>query len=108
VAGQRPAPGLGVYGASKAALIHVTAQLALELGPEVRVNAVAPSVVKTKFATALYEGREVELAAAYPLRRLGHPDDVAAAVAFLASDDASWITGQTLTLDGGSGLTGGF
>jgi NAD(P)-dependent dehydrogenase (short-subunit alcohol dehydrogenase family) len=107
VAGLRPAVGIGVYGASKAALIHVTGQLALELAPAVRVNAVAPAVVKTRFATALYEGREAEVVAGYPLGRLGHPDDVAAAVAFLASDDASWITGQTLTLDGGSGLTGG-
>ena len=107
VAGLRPAPGIGVYGASKAALIHVTAQLALELAPRIRVNAVAPAVVKTRFAVALYEGREAEVSAGYPLGRLGVPEDVAAAVAFLASDDASWITGQTLTLDGGSGLLGG-
>lgn len=107
VAGLRPAPGIGVYGASKAALIHVTAQLALELAPRIRVNAVAPAVVKTRFAVALYEGREVEVSAGYPLGRLGVPEDVAAAVAFLASDDAAWITGQTLTLDGGSGLLGG-
>jgi NAD(P)-dependent dehydrogenase (short-subunit alcohol dehydrogenase family) len=107
IAGLRPSPGLGVYGASKAALIHVTSQLALELAPAVRVNAVAPAVVKTRFASALYEGREEAVTAGYPLGRLGHPDDVAAAVAFLASDDASWITGQTLTLDGGVGLVGG-
>jgi NAD(P)-dependent dehydrogenase (short-subunit alcohol dehydrogenase family) len=107
VAGLRPAPGIGVYGASKAALIHVTAQLALELAPRIRVNAVAPAVVKTRFAVALYEGREAEVSAGYPLGRLGDPEDVASAVAFLASDDASWITGQTLTLDGGSGLLGG-
>jgi NAD(P)-dependent dehydrogenase (short-subunit alcohol dehydrogenase family) len=106
-AGIRPAVGIGVYGASKAALIHVTAQLAVELAPSVRVNAVAPAVVKTRFATALYEGREAEVAATYPLGRLGAPEDVAAAVAFLASDDASWVTGQTLTLDGGVGLAGG-
>jgi 3-oxoacyl-[acyl-carrier protein] reductase len=107
IAGLRPSPGIGVYGASKAALIHVTAQLALELAPRIRVNAVAPGVVKTRFATALYEGREAQVIEGYPLGRLGHPDDVAAAVAFLASDDASWITGQTLTLDGGVGLRGG-
>ena len=71
------------------------------------MNAVAPAVVKTRFAVALYEGREAEVSAGYPLGRLGVPEDVAAAVAFLASDDASWITGQTLTLDGGSGLLGG-
>jgi NAD(P)-dependent dehydrogenase (short-subunit alcohol dehydrogenase family) len=107
IAGLRPSPGIGVYGASKAALIHVTSQLALELAPQIRVNAVAPAVVKTRFATALYEGREESVIEGYPLGRLGHPDDVAAAVAFLASDDASWITGQTLTLDGGVGLAGG-
>jgi NAD(P)-dependent dehydrogenase (short-subunit alcohol dehydrogenase family) len=107
IAGLRPSPGIGVYGASKAALIHVTAQLALELAPQIRVNAVAPAVVKTRFATAIYEGREQTVIENYPLGRLGHPDDVAAAVAFLASNDASWITGQTLTLDGGVGLAGG-
>ncbi|MFI7586871.1 SDR family oxidoreductase [Spongisporangium articulatum] len=107
MAGLGPAVGIGVYGASKAALLHVTAQLALELAPAIRVNAVAPAVVKTRFATALYEGREEAVTATYPLGRLGRPEDVAAAVAFLASDEAAWITGQTLTLDGGVGLAGG-
>jgi 3-oxoacyl-[acyl-carrier protein] reductase len=107
VAGLRPAPGIAFYGASKAMLISLTEDLAVELGPGVRVNAVAPAVVKTRFATALYEGREDEVAAAYPLGRLGVPEDVGAAVAFLLSDDASWVTGQTLTLDGGVTLTGG-
>lgn len=107
VAGQRPAPGIGTYGASKAALIHVTEELAVELGPEIRVNAVAPAVVKTKFAEALYEGREDEVAAPYPLKRLGVPSDIGSVVAFLLSDDAAWMTGQTLTIDGGVLLTGG-
>lgn len=107
VAGLRPAPGITLYGASKAALVSVTESLAVELAPAVRVNAVAPAVVKTKFATALYEGREDEVAAAYPLRRLGDPDDIAAAVAFLGSSDAAWITGQTLVVDGGLLLAGG-
>jgi NAD(P)-dependent dehydrogenase (short-subunit alcohol dehydrogenase family) len=106
-AGVRPAPGIGFYGASKAMLAYLTAQLAVETGPAVRVNAVAPAVVKTRFATALYEGREEEVAAAYPLRRLGVPDDVASVVAFLLSDDAAWITGQQLVVDGGLLLTGG-
>jgi NAD(P)-dependent dehydrogenase (short-subunit alcohol dehydrogenase family) len=73
----------------------------VELGPGIRVNAVAPAVVKTKFASALYEGREEQVSAAYPLKRLGVPGDVAGAVAFLLSDEASWITGQTLVIDGG-------
>ncbi|MGW0048956.1 SDR family oxidoreductase [Nocardia cyriacigeorgica] len=107
VAGIRPAPGIGFYGASKAMLTYITQELAVELGPGLRINAVAPAVVKTKFATALYEGREQELAETYPLKRLGVPEDIAGAVAFLLSDDAAWVTGQLLVLDGGVMLTGG-
>ncbi|MGW4681208.1 SDR family oxidoreductase [Micromonospora taraxaci] len=106
IAGLAPASGIAFYGVSKAALNHLTASLAVELGPTVRVNAVAPGVVKTRFAAALYEGREDEVAARYPLARLGLPQDVAGAVAFLASDDATWITGQTIVCDGGVSLTG--
>ncbi|MGH3326598.1 MAG: SDR family oxidoreductase [Streptomycetales bacterium] len=106
VAGLRAAGGVGVYAASKAALIQLTQQLAAELGPDIRVNAVAPAVVKTSFATALYEGREDAVAAGYPLRRLGVPEDVADSVAFLLSARSSWITGQTLVIDGGV-MTGG-
>ncbi|MFW6204085.1 MAG: SDR family oxidoreductase, partial [Actinomycetota bacterium] len=106
VAGLGVSPGIGMYGVSKAAVINLTKQLAAELGPGVRVNAVAPAVVKTQFASMLYEGREEDVAAHYALKRLGVPNDVAGAVAFLASDDASWITGQTLVLDGGVTLTG--
>lgn len=107
VAGLKPAPMIGMYGASKAAVIHVTQELSLELAPRVRVNAVAPAVVKTRFAGALYEGREEEVASAYPLKRLGLPEDIAGAVTFLLSQDAAWVTGQCLTLDGGLTLTGG-
>ncbi|BBH64705.1 3-oxoacyl-ACP reductase [Actinoplanes sp. OR16] len=106
VSGVRPAPGIAFYGTTKAALIHLTEELAIELAPKIRVNAVAPAVVKTRFATALYEGREAEVAATYPLGRLGNTDDVAGTVAFLCSPDASWITGQTIVLDGGVTLTG--
>jgi NAD(P)-dependent dehydrogenase (short-subunit alcohol dehydrogenase family) len=104
IAGTSTARGLGYYAASKAALIQLTAQLALELSPRVRVNAVAPAVVKTAFASSLYAGREAEAATAYALGRLGEPADVAGPVAFLASDDAAWITGQTLIIDGGVSL----
>lgn len=106
VAGVRPAPDIGFYGATKVMLTYLTQQLAAELGPAVRVNAVAPATVKTRFATSLYEGREQEVAATYPLKRLGVPDDIGAAVAFLLSDDASWITGQLLVVDGGITLLG--
>jgi NAD(P)-dependent dehydrogenase (short-subunit alcohol dehydrogenase family) len=107
IGGLKPAPNLGMYGTSKAALIHVTQELAIELGPDIRVNAVAPAVVKTKFAGALYEGREEQVAGTYPLKRLGVPEDVGSVVAFLLSDDAAWVTGQTVVIDGGLILTGG-
>jgi NAD(P)-dependent dehydrogenase (short-subunit alcohol dehydrogenase family) len=106
VSGIRPAPGIAFYGVTKAAVIHLTEELAIELAPTVRVNAVAPAVVKTRFATALYEGREEQVAAGYPLARLGVPEDVAGTVAFLCSRDAEWITGQTIVIDGGLTLTG--
>jgi NAD(P)-dependent dehydrogenase (short-subunit alcohol dehydrogenase family) len=97
-------PNLGVYHASKAALIHLTKQLALELAPRVRVNAVAPGVVRTRLAEALWKEHEDAVAAVTPLGRIGEPRDVASAVAFLASDGASWITGETLVMDGGQML----
>jgi NAD(P)-dependent dehydrogenase (short-subunit alcohol dehydrogenase family) len=99
-------PGVGFYGASKAMLSYLTAQLAVELGPRIRVNAIAPAVVKTKFAAPLYEGREERAAALYPLRRLGESADVAALAAFLLCDEAGWLTGQTYVADGGVTLVG--
>jgi len=107
VAGLRPAPGIAMYGATKAMLIHITEELAVELGPRIRVNAVAPAVVKTQFATALYEGREEQVASTYPLKRLGVPDDIGSVVAFLLSEDAGWMTGQAIVVDGGLLLAGG-
>ena len=107
VAGLGPASMIGAYAASKAALLQLTVQLAEELSPLVRVNAVAPAIVKTDFAAALYEGREEKVARGYALGRLGVPEDIAGAVAFLASGDAGWVTGQTLVLDGGLLLKAG-
>ncbi|MEU8985706.1 SDR family oxidoreductase [Streptomyces sp. NPDC048558] len=107
VAGIAPSPFIAAYGVSKAALINLTQQLAHEFAPKVRVNAIAPAVVKTKFAQALYEGREVEAAAAYPLGRLGVPSDIGGAAAFLTSDQSDWVTGQTLVVDGGIFLNAG-
>ena len=94
---------LGVYDVTKAALIHLTKQLAAELGPKVRVNAIAPGLIKTDFARVLWEqGRGEQVARAYPLKRLGEPEDVAAAALYLACDAASgWVTGHTIVLDGG-------
>jgi NAD(P)-dependent dehydrogenase (short-subunit alcohol dehydrogenase family) len=106
VGGLRPSPFIGAYNVSKAALIHLTHQLALELAPKVRVNAVAPGVVKTKLSEALWAD-EAGAARAHPLARLGVPDDVAAAITYLASDQASWLTGVVLPVDGGvSGASG--
>ncbi|MBC9729637.1 SDR family oxidoreductase [Streptomyces sp. TRM68367] len=107
VAGLAPSPFIGAYGVSKAAMINLTVQLAHEFAPKVRVNAIAPAVVKTKFAQALYEGREEEAAAAYPLGRLGVPSDIGGAAAFLTSGQSDWITGQTLVVDGGIFLNAG-
>ncbi|MGW7171014.1 SDR family oxidoreductase [Streptomyces sp. NPDC054884] len=107
VAGLSASPFIGAYGISKAAMINLTVQLAHEYAPRVRVNAIAPAVVKTKFAQALYEGREEEAAAAYPLARLGVPSDIGGTAAFLTSEQSDWITGQTLVVDGGIFLNAG-
>ncbi|MBO0852477.1 MAG: SDR family oxidoreductase [Nocardia sp.] len=106
VTGIRSSKVIAAYGASKAALIRLTEELAWELGPKIRVNAVAPGVVKTKFADALYSDDEEAAAAPYPLKRLGTPEDVASLVGFLVSDEASWITGEVVRVDGGLLATG--
>ncbi|WGL53293.1 SDR family oxidoreductase [Nocardioides sp. BP30] len=101
IAGLGPTPLIAMYGASKSMLNYITQELAVELGPNVRINAVLPAVVKTQFATLLYEGREEKVAEPYPLKRLGVPDDIAGVVSFLLSEDAGWMTGQLVTVDGG-------
>ncbi|KUM99234.1 3-ketoacyl-ACP reductase [Streptomyces yokosukanensis] len=107
IAGMSPSPFIGAYGVSKAAMINLTQQLAHEFAPKARVNAIAPGVVKTRFAQSLYENREEEAAAAYPLGRLGVPSDIGGAAAFLTSEQSDWITGQTLVVDGGIFLNAG-
>ncbi len=93
---------IGIYDTSKAALTHLTKHLASELGPKVRVNAIAPGLVKTDFARALWEPTGEDAERAWPLRRLGQPVDIAEAALFLCSDMSSWITGELITVDGGS------
>jgi NAD(P)-dependent dehydrogenase (short-subunit alcohol dehydrogenase family) len=97
--------GIGYYNVTKAAVLHITRQLASELAPKVRVNAIAPGLIKTDMAKALWEVNEAKLAKRTPLGRLGEPADIANAAVFLCSSQASWITGSHLVVDGGA-LTG--
>jgi NAD(P)-dependent dehydrogenase (short-subunit alcohol dehydrogenase family) len=101
VGGLQPSPAIGAYNVSKAAVHHLTRQLAHELAPGVRVNAVAAAIVRTKLSEMLWSWDEEAVARAHPLGRLGEPEDVARAVVFLLSDAASWITGVVLPVDGG-------
>jgi NAD(P)-dependent dehydrogenase (short-subunit alcohol dehydrogenase family) len=95
-------PGIGFYNATKAAVIHLTRQFAAELGPLVRVNAIAPGLVRTRMARAVWEDYEDVVRNRLPLQRIGEPEDIAKVVVFLAGDDSAWMTGQTLAVDGGS------
>ncbi len=95
-------PNVGAYNTSKAALLHLTRQLAGELAPRVRVNSVSPGLVRTEMARFVWERDEEELAAGLPLGRIGRPQDVARAVVWLVSDAAEWVTGADLLVDGGT------
>jgi NAD(P)-dependent dehydrogenase (short-subunit alcohol dehydrogenase family) len=105
VGGIRPGLGLGVYNVTKAGVIMLTRQLARELGDKVRVNAVAPGLIKTRFAEALWGNQAIldRVLAANPMHRIGVPDEVAGVVAFLASDAASYVNGEVIAIDGGGG-----
>lgn len=104
VGGLRAEIGLGVYNVTKAAIIHMTKQLASELGPS-RVVGIAPGLVQTDFAKVLVDNFGERLANRLPTKRLGVPEDIANLVTFLASDRASWITGETFVIDGGAGVS---
>lgn len=92
---------IGVYNASKAALLHLTKQMARELAPAVRVNAISPGVVRTKLSEALWKENESSTTQLIPAGRIGEPSDIADAIAFLAAPSSSWLTGENLVVDGG-------
>ena len=105
VGAYKPSSTLGLYGTSKLTLIGLVRNLALEYGPKgVRVNAICPGIVKTDFAKALWDNPEAEERAnsQIPMRRLGEPDDFGGLAVFLASDSSSYMTGQALTVCGGT------
>jgi NAD(P)-dependent dehydrogenase (short-subunit alcohol dehydrogenase family) len=109
IAGLRGSAGIGAYGAAKAAVMQLGRSLACEWGKHnIRVNSIAPGLIKTDFARALWEDEALaqRRVAVTPLGRLGLPSDVAGAAVFLASAAGSFITGQTLVIDGGVTIAG--
>ena len=105
VGGIAPSQLMGAYNVSKAALIYLTKQLAYELAPDIRVNGVAPAIVKTKLSQLLWENEEFAKNL-HLLKKLGEPEDIANAVYYMCSDDAGLVTGEVLTIDGGFLLSG--
>ncbi|MFA9501877.1 SDR family NAD(P)-dependent oxidoreductase [Natrinema sp. H-ect1] len=111
LAGVIGAPQLGAYSLSKGAVVNFTRTVAAEVGPAgVRANAVCPGVTDTAMprqnrTEEEWEATKEEMARHYPLKRLGEPEDIANAMLFLASDEADWITGQALVVDGGFSCT---
>ena len=104
VAGLLGSPTLGVYGISKAADMALARNICAEWGPKnIRANCIAPGLVRTDFAKALWENPEIyaKTVSVYPLRRIGEPDEIAGAAVFLAGPSGSFMTGQTLVIDGG-------
>jgi len=105
IGGLRPGYGLGAYNVTKAGVIMLTRQLAREIGTKVRVNAIAPGLIKTRFAEALWGNEELlkRVVESNPMRRIGSPEEIAGAVVFLASDAASYVNGEVIVIDGGGG-----
>ena len=102
VGGMSVETSIAYYNVTKAAVLHLTRQMAAELAPGVRVNGVAPGIVRTHLAKALWENFEPQLVEALPLKRIGEPDDIADIITFLAGAASRWMTGQTLVVDGGA------
>jgi NAD(P)-dependent dehydrogenase (short-subunit alcohol dehydrogenase family) len=104
IGGLRGSPVIGAYNISKAADFQLARNLAVEYGPHnVRVNCIAPGLIKTDFARALWEDPEMlkRRTSTTPLRRIGEPDEIAGAAIFLASQAGTFVTGQTIVVDGG-------
>jgi len=109
IAGLKGSRLLGTYSLTKAASMQMARNLAVEWGTNnIRVNCIAPGLVRTEFARALWDNPELlaQTVARYPLGRIGEPDDIAGAAIFLASDAGSFITGQTIVIDGGATIAG--
>lgn len=107
----RGSPVIGTYNITKAADIQLARNLAVELGPSnIRVNCIAPGVIRTDFSRALWENKETleRMTKPVPLRRIGEADEIAGAAVYLASPAASFVTGQTIVIDGGATVTIGF
>jgi NAD(P)-dependent dehydrogenase (short-subunit alcohol dehydrogenase family) len=102
IGGITPQANIGYYNTTKAALNFLTRQLAAELAPKVRVNAIAPGLVDTDMMAAVPEGDRQALLATIPMKRFGQADEIAAAAGFLLSDRATWLTGQVIAIDGGA------
>ncbi|MEO0961473.1 MAG: SDR family oxidoreductase, partial [Pseudomonadota bacterium] len=110
IGGLKGSPILGAYAISKAADMQLARNLAVEYGDKgIRANAIAPGLIKTYFAKALWDDENILKASTSgsALKRIGIPDEIAGAAVFLASDAGAFMTGQTMTIDGGATITGG-
>jgi NAD(P)-dependent dehydrogenase (short-subunit alcohol dehydrogenase family) len=104
IGGRHAFPNIVAYGASKAAVVHMTRAAAQEYGRDVRINAIAPGPIESPMLERVRRDWKVttdQLVAPYPMRRVGTPEEVAALVVFLASDASSYVSGQVIGIDGG-------